>query len=123
MKVNESLVWCVRVCFLVPSFCLIYDIKVKKLIDSSKFAVVNGGDVTVSENPSAADNLPMDGAEWVNLFVREMMSATSPHDARARASRVLELLEKSISARAGAEAAQAFQKVNILFAHVHLFFA
>lgn len=76
--------------------------------------VVNGGDVTVSENPSAADNLPMDGAEWVNLFVREMMSATSPDDARARASRVLELLEKSISARAGAEAAQAFQKENML---------
>lgn len=76
--------------------------------------VVNGGDVTVSENPSAADNLPMDGAEWVNLFVREMMSATSSDDARARASRVLELLEKSISARAGAEAAQAFQKENML---------
>lgn len=75
---------------------------------------VNGGDVTVSENPSAADNLPIDGAEWVNLFVREMMSATSPDDARARASRVLELLEKSISARAGAEAAQAFQKENML---------
>ena len=114
---------CACVCFLVPRFCLIYDFKVKKLTDSCKFAVVNGGDVTVSENPSAAENLPMDGAEWVNLFVREMMSAASPDDARARASRVLELLEKSISARAGAEAAQAFQKVNILFAHVHLFSA
>lgn len=75
---------------------------------------VNGGDVTVSENSSAANNLPIDGAEWVNLFVREMMSATSTDDARARASRVLELLEKSISARAGAEAAQAFQKENML---------
>ena len=59
----------------------------------------------------------MDGAEWVNLFVSEMMNATSPDDARARASRVLEILEKSISARAGAEAAQTFQKVNILFVH------
>ncbi|EXB67274.1 hypothetical protein L484_025755 [Morus notabilis] len=75
---------------------------------------VNDGNVAVSENPSASDNLPVDGAEWVNLFVREMMSATSPEDLRARASRALELLEKSISAHAGAEAAQAFQKENML---------
>ncbi|PON90073.1 Ubiquitin system component Cue [Trema orientale] len=73
---------------------------------------VNDGDVAVSENPSA--HLPVDGAEWVNLFVNEMMNATSPDDVRARASRVLEILEKSISARAGAEAAQSFQKENML---------
>lgn len=88
----------------------------------NELAGVNDANVAVSENPSASDNLPVDGAEWVNLFVREMMSATSPEDLRARASRALELLEKSISAHAGAEASQAFQKVNILF-HIHLFFA
>lgn len=75
---------------------------------------VNDANVAVSENPSASDSLPVDGAEWVNLFVREMMSATSPEDLRARASRALELLEKSISAHAGAEASQAFQKENML---------
>ncbi|XP_062089885.1 uncharacterized protein LOC133796406 isoform X2 [Humulus lupulus] len=75
-------------------------------------AGVNDGGVAVSETLSA--QLPVDGAEWVSLFVSEMMNATSPDDARARASRVLEILEKSISARAGAEAAQTFQKENML---------
>ncbi|XP_004303292.1 PREDICTED: uncharacterized protein LOC101292723 [Fragaria vesca subsp. vesca] len=67
-----------------------------------------------SENTSAPSNLPADGAEWVELFVREMMSATSVDDARGRAAKVLEVLEKSISSRAGAEAAQNFQKENML---------
>lgn len=67
-----------------------------------------------SENQSVPSNLPVDGAEWVELFVREMMSATSVDDARARAAKVLEVLEKSISSRAGAEAAQSFQKENML---------
>lgn len=55
----------------------------------------NGGRAT-SENQSATDNLPKDGSEWVDLLVREMMSATDVDDARVRASRVLEVLEKSI---------------------------
>ncbi|XP_050382266.1 uncharacterized protein LOC126799175 [Argentina anserina] len=67
-----------------------------------------------SENTSAPINLPADGAEWVELFVREMMSATSVDDARGRAAKVLEVLEKSISSRAGAVAAQNFQKENML---------
>ncbi|KAH7547417.1 uncharacterized protein LOC107407473 [Ziziphus jujuba] len=71
-------------------------------------------DGDAAEDSSAPNNLPVDGAEWVDLFVREMMSATSLDDARARASRILEVLEKSISAHAGAEAAQAFQKENLL---------
>ncbi|CAN6570498.1 unnamed protein product [Malus baccata var. baccata] len=67
-----------------------------------------------TENPSVPNNLPADGAEWVELFVREMMSASSVDDARARAAKVLEVLEKSISERAGAEAAQSFQKENMM---------
>ncbi|XP_009602661.1 uncharacterized protein [Nicotiana tomentosiformis] len=62
---------------------------------------------------SVLNDLPADGAEWVELFVREMMSATSIDDARARASRVLESLEKSISS-GSAEAAQNFQKENMI---------
>ncbi|XWS20449.1 hypothetical protein CRYUN_Cryun31cG0102100 [Craigia yunnanensis] len=69
--------------------------------------------VTV-QNPSALENLPVDGAEWVDLFVREMMGATSVDDAKARASKLLEVLEKSISNRAAEEAAQSFHKENIL---------
>uniref|UniRef100_A0A7C9EQL2 CUE domain-containing protein n=1 Tax=Opuntia streptacantha TaxID=393608 RepID=A0A7C9EQL2_OPUST len=64
-----------------------------------------------SLNPNA---LPADGNEWVELFVREMMSASSVDDARARAARVLEVLEKSIRAHAGAEAAENIQKENMM---------
>ncbi|CDO98166.1 unnamed protein product [Coffea canephora] len=66
------------------------------------------------EDASTQSNIPVDGAEWVELFVREMMSATSIDDARSRASRVLESLERSISARVGAEAAESFTKENTM---------
>ncbi|KAK4374722.1 hypothetical protein RND71_005399 [Anisodus tanguticus] len=68
----------------------------------------------IENTASVLNNLPADGTEWVELFVREMMSATSTDDARARATRVLESLEKSISAGASAEAAQNFQKENMI---------
>lgn len=71
-------------------------------------------DAGIENTPSVLKNLPADGAEWVELFVREMMSATSTDDARVRATRVLESLEKSISAGASAEAAQNFQKENMM---------
>ncbi|KAH7659947.1 UBA-like protein [Dioscorea alata] len=64
------------------------------------------------EPPNEA--LPTDGPEWVDLFVREMMSANNVDDARARASRVLEVLEKSIMARVTSEAMQNFEKENIV---------
>lgn len=76
-------------------------------------SVNEGGDA--AENSSATNNLPGDGAEWVELFVKEMMCATSLDDARARVTRILELLEKSISAHAGAEAVQTFEKVSYVF--------
>ncbi|KAL0698704.1 hypothetical protein Bca4012_054826 [Brassica carinata] len=50
--------------------------------------------------------LNMDGTEWVDLFVREMMNASDMKDAKDRAARALEALEKSINARAGADAAR-----------------
>ncbi|KAF2310605.1 hypothetical protein GH714_015342 [Hevea brasiliensis] len=40
-----------------------------------------------TDDLSATPQLPMDGAEWVELFVREMTSASNMDDARARASR------------------------------------
>lgn len=67
-----------------------------------------------SEDPSAENNFPADGAEWVVCFVREMMTATSIDDARARATRLLESLEKCISSHASAEAAQNFHEENIM---------
>ncbi|KAL3352016.1 hypothetical protein AABB24_020217 [Solanum stoloniferum] len=72
------------------------------------------GPAAQSEDPSAENNFPADGAEWVDCFVREMMTATSIDDARARVARLLESLEKCISSRVGAEAAQNFHKENIM---------
>ncbi|XVF26546.1 hypothetical protein REPUB_Repub14bG0026700 [Reevesia pubescens] len=79
--------------------------------------LTNGGEAAAAmtvQNPAAPENLPVDGAEWVDLFLREMMSATSVDDAKARASKLLEVLEKSISNRAAEEAAKTFHKENIM---------
>ncbi|XP_022937649.1 uncharacterized protein LOC111798649 isoform X1 [Cucurbita pepo subsp. pepo] len=70
------------------------------------------GEAAIAEEATASENLPTNGAEWVELFVREMTSASNMDDARSRASRVLEVLEKSICARANAEAANNFQQEN-----------
>ncbi|KAG7036518.1 hypothetical protein SDJN02_00136, partial [Cucurbita argyrosperma subsp. argyrosperma] len=77
-------------------------------LDQGSFA--DNGEPAASENLSAPSSVSLDGREWVDLFVREMMSATSVDDARTRAARALEALESSISARAGADAAQNFHK-------------
>ncbi|GMH17649.1 hypothetical protein Nepgr_019490 [Nepenthes gracilis] len=78
------------------------------------------GDAIPTEDSAAQSNipaqnaLPADGSEWVELFVREMMSATSLDDARARAARVMEVLEKSIAACTKAETAAFYQKENMM---------
>lgn len=66
------------------------------------------------ENSSANEITPRSGAEWVELFVTEMMSATSVDDARCRAMRMLESLEKSISQNSGSQAAQTLYKENMV---------
>ncbi|GAB2269501.1 hypothetical protein Dimus_004418 [Dionaea muscipula] len=71
------------------------------------------GDDTTKDTANQ-NTLPADGAQWVELFVREMMSATSLDDARARAAKLLEVVEKSISSRACTEAAETFQKENVM---------
>ncbi|GAB4828251.1 hypothetical protein Ancab_035163 [Ancistrocladus abbreviatus] len=67
-----------------------------------------------AEDPSPSRNLHEDGAQWVELFVSEMTSASNLDDARARAARALEALEKTILAHANAEAAQNIQQENIM---------
>ncbi|VVA95949.1 unnamed protein product [Arabis nemorensis] len=66
--------------------------------------VVSGGTFTASEN------LPTSGDDWVELLVREVTQATGTDDAKARASRVLEALEKMLSARAREEAGKKFEE-------------
>ncbi|KAL9224435.1 hypothetical protein vseg_000465 [Gypsophila vaccaria] len=76
---------------------------------------VHGDEGNVSANDQLpSKDLPVDGAEWVELFVREMSVASDVNDARIRATRALEAFEKSIRARASADTAQSFQQENIM---------
>ncbi|CAN1240767.1 hypothetical protein LINPERPRIM_LOCUS4664 [Linum perenne] len=74
---------------------------------------VQGMSSILADHHLVSTHLQMDGAKWVELFVREMTSATNMDDAKVRASRALEALEKSIYARAGAEAAKNFELENV----------
>lgn len=65
--------------------------------------------------PQPQNNLPADGAAWVDLIVNEMMSATSIDDAKSRAAHVLESLEKAISGQTGVKVAEGFQKVGVFW--------
>uniref|UniRef100_A0A2N9IJ93 CUE domain-containing protein n=1 Tax=Fagus sylvatica TaxID=28930 RepID=A0A2N9IJ93_FAGSY len=82
-------------------------------VDVEKGRLTNDENFVAPDNLSVPNNLPVEGVEWVDLFVREMMSATSMDDAKARAARLLEILEKTISSSAGAEATQNVHKEQI----------
>uniref|UniRef100_A0ACD5V633 Uncharacterized protein n=2 Tax=Avena sativa TaxID=4498 RepID=A0ACD5V633_AVESA len=83
---------------------------------SAEGVVSNGHLDVISGNPPATDNCQTNhhSSEWVELFVREMTSASDINDARARASRALEVFEKSIMERTGAEAVQNLHKENAM---------
>ncbi|XP_066383373.1 uncharacterized protein [Miscanthus floridulus] len=85
-------------------------------IQPSVEGIPNGGVDTATEYPPTVDNYQTsnNGSEWVEIFVREMTNASDIDDARARASRALEALEKSIVERAGAEATQNLHKENMM---------
>ncbi|KAL1554836.1 hypothetical protein AAHA92_15349 [Salvia divinorum] len=76
--------------------------------------VVNDAGPASGEEPPGVNNRPVDGAEWVELLVREVLTAANVEDAKARLSQALEALEKSICANATAEAAKSFQKENVV---------
>ncbi|KAD6794539.1 hypothetical protein R6Q59_021484 [Mikania micrantha] len=81
---------------------------------TDKGLVGTGEDFSL-ENSSGNENISRNGAEWVELFVTEMTSATSIDDARLRAMRVLESLEKSMTKHAAGDAAETLYKENIVF--------
>jgi hypothetical protein len=62
-----------------------------------------------------ADNLPSSSIQWSEILVNEMLSASNMDDAKARASRVLEVFERAMTSRIGAEAHQSFQKENSIY--------
>ena len=53
-------------------------------------------DGTNQEAPSLVE-----GTEWVELFVQEMLSASNLDDAKERAARALEAFEKATLSRSG----------------------
>ncbi|KAL6497081.1 hypothetical protein OROGR_029010 [Orobanche gracilis] len=71
------------------------------------------GDSAPFPDRRAQNNMSADGAEWVDLIVKEIVSATSIDDMSSRAASVLQSLEKSISSRANAEVAHSFHKENL----------
>ncbi|KAJ8562316.1 hypothetical protein K7X08_011607 [Anisodus acutangulus] len=73
----------------------------------------NGGS-TPAEDSSVAKELHMQKTECVELIVREMSSALNIEDAKARASRALEVYEKSICAHATEATARVFQQESIM---------
>ncbi|KAL3699423.1 hypothetical protein R1sor_017445 [Riccia sorocarpa] len=62
--------------------------------------------------PQLPGNVPTDGAEWVDLLVREMMGAVDLDDARLRATRALEAFEKIVASRTGV-ISEVLKKENI----------
>ncbi|KAL3637427.1 hypothetical protein CASFOL_018595 [Castilleja foliolosa] len=85
-----------------------------QLSAAASSSVVNNGEAAPREEPPVETNLPVDGAEWVELLVREVLSASNVDDAKARLSRALEALEKSICGNATAEAVKSFQEESIM---------
>lgn len=73
----------------------------------------DGGRISApSESAPCPENLPSDGSEWVELLVNEMASASNMDDAKARASRALEVFEKAVISRVNAQAPHGYQKEN-----------
>nr|ABK24526.1 unknown [Picea sitchensis] len=61
----------------------------------------------------AAAAIPVNGSDWVELLLQEMQNASNMDDARVRASRALEALEKAIVSRTGSMA-ENLQKENVV---------
>ncbi|XP_011011744.1 PREDICTED: uncharacterized protein LOC105116211 [Populus euphratica] len=64
------------------------------------------------ENPVPENPVHASGEQWVDLLVKEMTSASSVDDAKSRAGRVLEMLQKVISDQVTEEAAKGFETEN-----------
>ncbi|KAM3300915.1 hypothetical protein P3S67_015415 [Capsicum chacoense] len=83
--------------------------------NSTPIVTQGDGGLIPAEDSSAAKELHMMGStEWVELFVKEMMSASNIDDAKARTSRALEALERSICARATEENVMLKQQIEAL---------
>lgn len=76
----------------------------------SLYALVSAEEERAAANKETAS--PASADDWVSLIVREVTQSTGTDDAKLRTGRVLEALEKTLSARAHDEAAKKFQEVK-----------
>jgi len=72
-----------------------------------------GGAATQETDAVCGGNPPTSGDDWVELLVREVLQSSGTDDAKVRAARVLEALEKMLSARAREEAGNKFQEEKV----------
>ncbi|XP_062199316.1 uncharacterized protein LOC133901821 [Phragmites australis] len=78
--------------------------------------ILDGNEVAAPvDSVPCAESLPSSSTQWVEILVNEMVSASDTVDAKARASRVLEVFERSVISHIGAEALQNFQKENSVY--------
>ncbi|KAI3900703.1 hypothetical protein MKW92_003337 [Papaver armeniacum] len=67
-----------------------------------------------SQHALRQDGLQENGSGWVELFVRDIMTASTMDDAKARASKLLEALRKSIRFDVSMEVAGNIQQENVM---------
>ncbi|KAG2324570.1 hypothetical protein Bca52824_007298 [Brassica carinata] len=86
----------------------------------SLYALVSAEEERAAGNKEKADAagaafaaLPASADDWVSLLVREVTQSTGTDDAKVRTERVLEALEKTLSARAHQEAGKKFQEESV----------
>ncbi|XXG74011.1 hypothetical protein AAC387_Pa07g2839 [Persea americana] len=83
-----------------------------------------GGD-PASKDAAFQNNLPSNGSEWVELLVSELTNSSDMDGSevmKACASRLLQVLKKTIASLPGAETAESFQqKENVLKEQIELF--
>ena len=70
-------------------------------------------ELAANKEADAAGTFTASGDDWVALLVREVTQSAGPDDAKFRAERVLEALEKTLSARAHEEAGKKFQEESV----------
>lgn len=74
--------------------------------------IISGGD-PASKDAAFQNNLPSNDSEWVELLVSELMNSSDMDGSevmKACASRVLQVLKKTIASLPGAETAESFQQ-------------
>ncbi|KAI3957291.1 hypothetical protein MKW92_009401 [Papaver armeniacum] len=79
--------------------------------DTGVSAVEDGAEA--SQHALRQDGLPKNGSGWAELFVRDITSASTMDDAKARASKLLEVLRKSIRFDTSMEVAGNIQQENV----------